>query len=396
MFALPKFITEILDTLHTAGYEAYVVGGAVRDLLLGETPSDFDITTSCPPDITTTLFEKTVNTGIKHGTVTVVTKSGNVEVTTYRRDLSYTDHRKPDGVDFVSNLFEDLKRRDFTVNAMALSKDGEIIDEFYGQSDLKNKIIRAVGNANERFLEDALRILRAFRFSARLNFDIEGETLKAAMDNAHLLSDISCERIFAELKQILLSDYPEKAEPLINCGGLSHLNVYKVSGLEMLKSLPKELPIRFYGFCELADCEPETLCRSLKSDNNLLNYCLDMRQLKDMDLTYDTVGIKTALKSVKEQVLKDSLLLPSFKGNTNNGETLAQIDAIINSGEPYLLSQLKVGGEDIKKLSVDGKDIGKVLDYLLIEVINHPELNEKSKLINLTKEFIKTQFTIKK
>ncbi len=390
MFALPKFITEILDTLHTAGYEAYVVGGAVRDMLLGNAPIDFDITTSCPPDITASLFEKTVGTGIKHGTVTVITKSGNVEVTSYRRDLSYTDHRKPDGVDFVSNLFEDLKRRDFTVNAMALSKNGEIIDKFGGQKDLENKLIRAVGNANERFFEDTLRILRAYRFSARLNFNIETETLNAAIQNAHLLSGISCERIFAELKQIILSDHPEKAEPLINCGGLSHLEINKISGLKTLKTLPKELNIRFYQFCKLANCEPETLCHSLKTDNNLINYCCALRQLTAMDLTLDNTSIKLALKTVGERVLKDMLLLPCFRCTANNGEILAQIDTIINSGEPYLLSHIKVGGEDIKKLSVDGKDIGKVLDYLLLTVIKHPELNEKTRLINLAEEFIKS------
>lgn len=394
MFALPKFITDILDTLHTAGYEAYVVGGAVRDMLLGKTPSDFDITTSCPPDITASLFEKTVKTGIKHGTVTVITNNGNVEVTTYRCDLSYSDHRKPDGVNFVSSLFEDLKRRDFTVNAMALSKSGEIIDEFGGQADLKNKIIRAVGNANERFFEDSLRILRAFRFSARLNFDIESETLKAAIQNAHLLSGISCERIFTELKQILLCDFPEKTEPLINCGGLSHLGVTNVSRLENLKALPQELNVRFYGFCELAQSDAVALCRSLKTDNNLLKYCINMKRLADMDLIADKVSIKTSLNLVGEKVLKDRLLLPSFENRTVSDEISVQISQIINSGEPYLLSHLKINGDDIKKLVVDGKDVGNVLDYLLLSVIKQPELNEKTLLNNLAKDFIKSQFTI--
>ena len=236
MFAIPKFIREILDTLHINGFEAYVVGGAVRDMLLGKNPSDFDITTSCPPEITATLFKETINTGIKHGTVTVVTKCGNVEVTTYRRDKSYKNHRKPNSVDFISNLYEDLKRRDFTINAFALSKSGEIIDNFDGSADLNNKIIRAVGIPSERFCEDALRILRAFRFSSRLNFDIEPTTLKAALDNAHLLSTLSAERIFSELKQILLSDFPEKIEPLINNGGLKHLSINFVEGLSVLKN----------------------------------------------------------------------------------------------------------------------------------------------------------------
>ncbi len=394
MFALPKFIINILDTLHTAGYEAFVVGGAVRDMLLGKAPSDFDITTSCPPDITVSLFHKTVKTGIKHGTVTVVTNDGNIEVTTYRRDKSYSDHRKPDGVDFVSDLFEDLKRRDFTINAMALTIDGEIIDKFGGKADLKNKIIRTVGNPNERFFEDSLRILRAFRFSARLDFDIEPATLNAALQNAHLLSDISCERIFAEIKHILLSDYPENAEKMINIGCLSHLGIDSISRMETLKALPKELNIRFYKFCELANCDPELVCRSLKSDNTLLNYCRDLKKLTAMNLSLDNVGIKFALKAVGEHILIDKLLLSNSKNKTVYGEILAQIDRILGSGEPYLLSHLNLSGDDIKKLSVDGKYIGKVLDYLLITVIKHPELNKKNLLINLAKEFIKSQFTI--
>ena len=386
MFALPKFITDILDTLHTAGFEAFVVGGAVRDMLLGEKPSDFDITTACPPEILVTLFNKTVNTGIKHGTVTVVTECGNVEVTTYRRDVSYTDHRKPDNVDFISNLYEDLKRRDFTVNAFALSLDGNITDEFGGMQDLKDKIIRAVGVPEQRFFEDALRILRAFRFSAKLNFKIEQETLNAALHSAHLLKNISCERIFSELKQTIMSDHPEKIEPLINVGAFEHLHILKFENSIPLKCLPKNFKMRFFKFCQLTGSNPLLVCKSLKVPNDLFDYCNDIQKLFELNLDDDDIGIKIALNLVGEDILKDYYLL--------NGKNFERVDEILSGNEPYTISHLKVNGNDIIGLSISGKNVGKVLEYLLNKVIKEPHLNQKETLLLLAKEYMKTQCTI--
>ena len=381
MFALPKFITDILDILHTAGFEAFVVGGAVRDMLLGKEPNDFDITTSCPPEITVTLFNKTVNTGIKHGTVTVVTEYGNVEVTTYRRDVSYTNHRKPDNVDFISNLYEDLKRRDFTVNAFALSRDGNITDEFGGLCDLNDKIIRAVGVPQQRFFEDALRILRAFRFSAKLNFNIEEQTLKAALDNAHLLKSISCERIFSELKQILLSDYPEKFEALINTGAFEHLHINKVNNLKPIKRLPRDFKIRFFEFCRLTRSYPLLVCKSLKTDNDLFDYCNNIQKLFERNFNDDDIGIKNSLNLVGVEILKDYYLL--------NGKSDKKVDKILLNNEPYKISHLNIKGDDIIGLSISGKNVGMVLEYLLDVVIKQPHLNNKETLLSLAKEFIK-------
>ena len=381
MFALPKFITDILDILHTAGFEAFVVGGAVRDMLLGNEPNDFDITTSCPPEITVTLFDKTVNTGIKHGTVTVVTECGNVEVTTYRRDLSYTNHRKPDNVDFISNLYEDLKRRDFTVNAFALSRDGNITDEFGGLCDLNNKIIRAVGVPQQRFFEDALRILRAFRFSAKLDFDIEEQTFKAALENAHLLKNISCERIFSELKQTLLSDNPEKIEALINTGAFEHLHINKANSLKPIKYLPRNFRIRFFEFCRLTQSHPLLVCKSLKADNDLFDYCNSIQKLFECNCNDDDIGIKNSLNLVGVEILKDYYLL--------NGKSDEKIDRIILNNEPYKIAHLNIKGDDIIALSVSGKNVGTVLEYLLDKVIKQPNLNNKETLLSLAKEFIK-------
>ncbi len=391
MFTLPEYVSKILNTLHNAGFDSFVVGGAVRDMLLGGKPNDFDITTSCPPEKTATLFKKTVPTGIKHGTVTVIEDNKSVEVTTFRSDNGYTNHRKPDSVSFVGNLTEDLKRRDFTVNAIALSINGEIIDIFGGKEDIKNKIIRAVGNPSERFCEDALRIIRAFRFSAKLNFKIEPSTYKAAIDNAHLLEQISRERIFGEFTQILLTDHPEKVKPLVDGGGFKHLGIEKIESCKTLGHMPKKFDLRFYYFCRLANISAAVLCKSLKTDNKLFNYCKTMGILEETGVDTNIISIKKALKLADEQVLKDYFII---KDNTNACKAFEIIDKIINLGEPYKISHLKVDGNDILSLGCVDTAIGTVLNFLLEKVIEDPTLNNKTKLLLLATDFIKTQCTI--
>ena len=189
MFKIPKKIEYVLKTLNKNGFEAFIVGGCVRDMLLGKTPSDFDITTSALPTDIEHLFEKTVPTGIKHGTVTVIIDNSPIEVTTFRCDGDYNDNRHPEKIEFVSDIKEDLARRDFTVNALAYNEAVGLVDFYNGQDDLRNKILKAVGNPNKRFEEDALRILRLFRFSSVLDFSIEENTLNAALAKGHLLKN---------------------------------------------------------------------------------------------------------------------------------------------------------------------------------------------------------------
>ncbi len=207
---MPENARYIIDTLIENGYEAYIVGGCVRDCVLGKVPSDWDITTSATPEETKSLFKRTIDTGIEHGTVTVMLDKEGYEVTTYRIDGKYEDHRRPTDVEFTKSLEEDLKRRDFTINAMAYNDIEGVIDIFGGIADLDNHIIKCVGNAQERFDEDALRILRAIRFAAQLNFTIEENTKKAITEKSIYLKDISAERIQVELTKLLVSDYPEK------------------------------------------------------------------------------------------------------------------------------------------------------------------------------------------
>lgn len=206
---LPRQVKKIIETLETAGYEAYAVGGCVRDTILGREPDDWDITTSARPEQVKALFHRTVDTGIQHGTVTVLLEGNGFEVTTYRIDGEYADNRHPKDVTFTADLTEDLKRRDFTINAMAYNERRGLVDVFGGERDLEDRVIRCVGEARERFEEDALRILRAVRFAAQLGFRIEEETQKAAALMAENLRNISAERIQTELVKLLVSPHPE-------------------------------------------------------------------------------------------------------------------------------------------------------------------------------------------
>lgn len=242
---------DCLDTLWKAGFAAYPVGGCVRDLLLGREPGDVDICTAAHPETVMGLFEKAVPTGLPHGTVTVPTPTGNVEITTFRREGGYADARHPDAVTFDAGLQEDLSRRDFTVNAMALGPDGEIVDPFGGREDLARKVIRCVGEPDERFSEDALRMLRGVRFCAQLGFTMEKETAAALGRNASLTAKVSRERIRVEMEKTLLSPRPELVGEMIGAGLLGHLYDFPaepdLSGLAALPCTPED---RWRGFCQ--------------------------------------------------------------------------------------------------------------------------------------------------
>ena len=207
---LPKNVNKIIHVLEENGFEAYAVGGCIRDSLLGRTPNDWDITTSALPEQVKALFKKTIDTGIQHGTVTILLDKEGYEVTTYRLDGEYEDSRHPKEVTFTALLSEDLKRRDFTINAMAYNEKEGLVDLFGGQKDMEEKVIRCVGDPLERFTEDALRILRAIRFAAQLGFSIAGETYGAIREIAPNLKNVSKERIQVELTKMLTSAHPEK------------------------------------------------------------------------------------------------------------------------------------------------------------------------------------------
>ena len=233
----------ILEKFNEAGYEAYFVGGCVRDYLLNDNFSDIDITTNALPDEVKKIFRKSIDTGIQHGTVTILINGDSFEVTTFRTEDDYIDHRTPEKVEFVSDLKEDLDRRDFTINAMALDSKGELYDYHCGEKDLRNKIIKTVNNPNERFFEDALRMLRAFRFSSKLGFEIEENTLKAIKNNAELIKFVSIERIVNEFRKLLTGKGNKRSLELLLD---SKLNNY----IPFLDEISEIIDFSYYTFCQ--------------------------------------------------------------------------------------------------------------------------------------------------
>lgn len=251
MFALPSPVTACLATLRRNGFEAHPVGGCVRDLLLGRTPGDWDITTSAHPEQIMALFSKTIPTGLPHGTVTVLLDGQSFEVTTFRADVGYSDGRHPDAVVFGASLRDDLARRDFTVNAMALGADGSVIDPFGGQNDLSARLIRAVGDPTVRFTEDALRMFRAVRFSAQLDFVLEDETRAALISLAQRARFLSGERIKVEVEKTLLSPRPELAARFLQWGLLSAPHSPSPDALRAaFQQVPRSAGPRWRAFCE--------------------------------------------------------------------------------------------------------------------------------------------------
>lgn len=373
-FSIPKNTQYVLDTLQSSGHEAYIVGGCVRDLLCGKEPHDFDITTSALPHEVSALFEKTVDTGIKHGTVTVIIGNTPIEVTTFRTEGEYVGHRRPDSVAFVGEVNEDLSRRDFTVNAMCYNHNEGIVDLFGGKADIENRILRAVGDPHKRFCEDALRILRLYRFSATLGFSIEESTLSAAIDCAPLLKSISAERIFAELKKAVLGENILILNTLLGSGALSHLNIKGLLEDDFLL-LPAREDLRLFAFLSAtSDNLPDTL-KKLKCSNKFYSYCSVLSSLKPPQSAYE---IKQILKVADFSVFCDFVDLMGIDQSIKESAK-----SIIDNGEPYKISHLCLSGNDILALGYTGAQVGEKLEYLLECVMKEPALNTKGKLTEL-------------
>lgn len=373
-FLLPDFVKTVIKTIENTGGEAYIVGGCVRDILLNKIPDDFDVTTSLSPEEIIPLFKKTVPTGIKHGTVTVIIDSNQIEVTTFRSDGEYSDSRHPNEVSFVKNLKEDLARRDFTVNSLAYNEKVGIVDKFGGIDDLNNKVLRAVGEPTKRFNEDALRIMRLFRFSSQLNFNIDNATFDAAIKMSPLLSNISRERIATELFKAILSDYPQRINPLIKSGALEFCGIRKTAVSDNLAKLPKERNLRFFAFLNENGGDISTVCQNLKTDKALLKFCLAAKEIKP---PFDTISVKTALSQYNEDTVKASIIL--------NGGDPSVIENIKQDNEPYKISHLAINGDDLKAANIEEKKIGLILNLLLQEVIKKPELNKKEILLKISR-----------
>lgn len=376
---VPSFAEKAISILENGGFEAYLVGGCVRNSLLKIEVSDFDITTSAKPEEVVEAFcdFKVIKTGIKHGTVTVFINSQPLEITTYRSESGYSDHRRPDKVSFSKKLESDLMRRDFTVNALAFNKNSGIIDLFGGIEDIKNKIIRTVGDAKERFSEDALRILRALRFASVLDFSIEQKTALAIKENYKLLSFVSRERIFEELKKLLLG---ENAEAVL--GEYKEVFGYIFNGeieYKNLNLLEKNVALRL-SFA-LRNTDYKAALKSILADNKTKNEVFKTLECLKRKTVQNKIEMKFLLKDFSEKAVLSALEIKRALGQSVDPEA-----DLLNKarGECYSLKNLNIRGGD---LALEGKEIGRVLSYLLDMVIREEIENSYEKLLKEAQNF---------
>lgn len=437
MIILPKQIETILQMLETNGYEGFIVGGCVRDYLLNQNPKDIDITTNAKPQIVMEIFRnyKVIATGLKHGTITVIIESMPIEITTYRIDGAYSDNRHPDTVSYTSNIEDDLARRDFTMNAIAYNPHFGFVDPYGGSVDIQNQIIRAVGNAQIRFEEDALRILRGLRFSSTLGFTIEHQTFQAMTKTKQRLQTISAERIYVEFGKTLLGGkvkdcflqsvhiwgavIPEIL-PMVGFEQNNPHHVYDVftHTLIALENTPNELHLRltaffhdigkphtytvdeqgvghFYGHPAESVRIAQAILERLRCDNSTKDNVLTLVKYHDATLVPKKKNIKRWFTKLTPTLFFDLLAIkkadnlaqnPQFLIPQETFDTLNNIaQEIITNQECFSLKDLAVNGTDLIQLGYTGKEIGTILNQLLECVINDVIENDRSILLQSLK-----------
>lgn len=436
---LPKKVQMIIQNLQLHGYEAYAVGGCVRDSILARRPEDWDITTSAKPEEIKKLFRRTVDTGIEHGTVTVLIGKDSFEVTTYRIDGVYEDSRHPKEVIFTNQLEEDLRRRDFTINAMAYNDEVRLVDVFGGMKDLNHHLIRCVGNVEERFSEDALRILRAVRFSAQLNFPIEEQTAEAVKKLAPSLKNISAERIQVELVKLLTSNHPEKIQDAYNLGitkvilpewdamvgveqktphhkydvaehtlhALKNVKKDKILRLTMLfhdmgkpsmKTTDEKGVDHFKGHALVSEEIARKILRRLKFDNDTVKKVTRLVCYHDYRIEATPKNVRRAMNRIGVELFPYYLAvrMADVKAQSpyRRREKIENIVAMrevyqetLLNGDCVTLRDLAVGGRDLMALGMQpGRELGSMLSELLEWVIDEPECNKKEILCEYVKE----------
>lgn len=431
---IPEKVNKIIHTLQEHGYEAYAVGGCVRDSFLGREPMDWDITTSAMPEETKALFPHTFDTGIEHGTITVLLDHEGFEVTTYRVDGKYEDSRHPTEVTFVRNLEEDLLRRDFTINAMAYNEKDGLVDLFGGMDDLKSGIIRCVGNAQARFSEDALRILRGIRFAAQLGFELEDETREGMRLLAPTLNKISAERIQVELVKTLVSPRPDLLREAWKLGITREFlpefdfamettqetihHMYTVGehilhtllairpdrilrltmlfhdmGKPYMKTMDADGAAHFKGHPEKSSEIANEILHRLKFDNDTIRKVTKLVRYHDHRMPVTHAHVRRAIHEIGEELFPLYLEVRradvSAQSMYQREEKVADIDGveklyheIMEKNECVSLKTLAVTGKDLIAAGMKpGKEIGQTLEHFLDLVLEHPELNQKEELL---------------
>ena len=414
---LPEDVRFIIEKLGAAGHEAYAVGGCVRDSLLRRKPEDWDITTDALPGEVKGCFKKTVDTGLEHGTVTVILKdkmSGGLkgyEVTTYRIDGEYRDGRHPEGVTFTPSLWEDLKRRDFTVNAMAYNEDAGLVDEFSGLSDLKDRVIRCVGDPDDRFDEDALRILRAVRFAAQLGFSVEKNTEEAIRRHSANLGRVSKERIQAELTKLLCSDNPGKVSKIKElgmgpyiCDGFEDINILNFKETAEKLSLgavgKEEKYLRYALLLGGADRRrSQSFLKGLKLDNNTVKKASILSEELLKPLETDRYSVKKHMQKIGRELFSDLVKLKlelkrnlvSFYSEQCKDEDIESVSIMLEDinkkEEPVFLGELAVTGKVLMELGIkEGPELGRLLNLMMEDVLKDPGHNDR---VYLTETYCK-------
>ena len=390
IISLPTNVNKIIDTLYNAGYEAYAVGGCIRDSILSKNPYDWDITTNARPEEVKKLFPKTLDTGIKHGTVSILFKENNqfksYEVTTYRCDGLYSDGRHPDDVTFVNNLHEDLARRDFTINAIAYNEKAGIVDDFSGISDLENKIVRAVGDPLSRFKEDALRMMRAIRFSAQLSFEIDKKTYDAIITLAENLSLVSKERIAVELIKVLLSDNPEKVYLFFDTKLSKYIteDFDKVNKEKLFRCDKKHIALFSLLFSN-EDIAKKILL-DLKLDMDTINKVsklieekskVQQNSAKINEYFLDQKTLKSLIFNLGFELSKEFLRVLAFKYNVSFNDIIEKINSYEKNTTPIFLKDLAVNGDWFKDFGYSGPDIGYAMNFVLSKIWENEKLNNR-------------------
>jgi tRNA nucleotidyltransferase (CCA-adding enzyme) len=436
---LTKSVEDIIKTLNSCGFKAYVVGGCVRDSILGIKPHDWDIATDAYPSDIKALFKKTVDTGIRHGTITVIENSDSFEVTTFRIDGDYSDNRRPDKVEFTDLLENDLARRDFTINAIAYHPEIGFIDPFGGIKDIEKRMINSVGNPDERFSEDALRMLRAVRFSAQLDFSISDDILKSITKNSSLIKNVSHERILEELTKILISTNPLKFKLLYETILLSNImpemslcfeteqnhpshiynvgdhSLYSVANIDampllrwaalfhdigkpLVKSTDEKGVDHFYGHSEKSTVLALEIMKRLRFDNETAEIVAKLVKNHDREIIADYTPVRRAVNRVGDDIFPYLLQIKRADSLAQNPQSLNEkleyldrvsfiYNEIKESNQCISLKNLAVTGDDLLNEGfTEGKRIGETLDLLLNIVLENPELNDKESLLKYIKK----------